>query len=232
MPPSGWKEVASVLAPEARQAAAADETCFYAIANTIIAKYDRATGQRVAQSTGSAIHLNSGFISDGKLYCAHSNYPARPEHSEIKILDPAKMELSTFKDFGETDGSLTWAVRRGEDWWCCFAYYGKENARTYVVLFDKEWKPGGRWTFPASVVERFGTKSASGGVWQDDWLLVTGHDNREIHVLKLPEGGEEFVHIATVPAPFAGQGIAHDPVTGGLVGVDRLKGRIVLAEGK
>src|SRR4051794_17287137 len=65
----------TLAAPEANQAAAADDRFVYAIGSAVIAKYDRATGERTAHSTGSAHHLNSGFLWDGKLLCAHSNYP-------------------------------------------------------------------------------------------------------------------------------------------------------------
>src|SRR6187402_810935 len=49
-------------APEANQAAAADDHFLYAIDSTRIAKYDRQTGARVAISAGRAHHLNSGFF--------------------------------------------------------------------------------------------------------------------------------------------------------------------------
>jgi hypothetical protein len=83
-----YAQATVLAAPEANQAAAADEQFVYAIDNSVIAKYDRATGKRLAVSTGEAKHLNSGFLWKGKLYCAHSNYPRKPEQSEIMVLDP------------------------------------------------------------------------------------------------------------------------------------------------
>src|SRR5215212_10149842 len=94
-----WESKRKFKVPEPHQAAAADEKFFYAIASEKVAKYDRATGEKVAVSTGEAKHLNSGFIWEGKLYCAHSNYPRTPEQSEIRVLDPDSMKLSIFKDF-------------------------------------------------------------------------------------------------------------------------------------
>ncbi len=73
-----WRETAALDAPEAFQAAAADQEHVYAIASSQIARYDRATGRRLALSTGEARHLNSGFFWQGKLYAAHSNYPRTP----------------------------------------------------------------------------------------------------------------------------------------------------------
>jgi hypothetical protein len=69
--PVGWKQTAVLAAPEAFQAAAADDKHVYAITNDRVARYDRASGLRLAASIGEAKHLNSGFLWEGKLYCAH-----------------------------------------------------------------------------------------------------------------------------------------------------------------
>lgn len=229
-PPTQWRQTRVLAAPEAFQAAAADETFVYAIANRVVAKYDRASGERVAVSTGEARHLNSGFFWNGKLYCAHSNYPQVPEISEIKVLDPKTMTLSTFKDFGSYGGSLTWAIRHDGHWWCNFARYGKENAETFLVKFDTDWQERQRWTFPPELIARLGRHSLSGGIWHDGSLLVTGHDDPILFRLKLPGQGDVAIFQEEQPAPFTGQGIAADPVTGGLVGINRLQRRIVFAE--
>src|SRR5688572_23860708 len=84
--PVVWKQTGVLAAPEANQAAAADKHFVYAINDSQIAKYHRQTGERLAVSSGPAKHLNSGFIWQGRLYCAHSNYPRTPELSEIKVL--------------------------------------------------------------------------------------------------------------------------------------------------
>src|SRR5690606_35178633 len=120
-------------------------------------KYDRQTGERVAVSTGEAHHLNSGLFLKGKLYCAHSNYPRNPELSEIKVLDVDSMKLTTFKDFGDFGGSLTWAIHHDNHWWCNFAKYGQENAATFLVQFDHDWKEVARWTYAPAVIEQLGT---------------------------------------------------------------------------
>ena len=54
---------------------------------------------------------NSGLVWKGKLLCAHSNYPQLPEKSEVKVLDPLTLKLTTFKSLGDRGGSLTWIVR-------------------------------------------------------------------------------------------------------------------------
>jgi endonuclease/exonuclease/phosphatase family metal-dependent hydrolase len=232
-PPSiAWRQTATLAAPEAFQAAAADERHIYAIANTKIAQYDRATGKRLAESTGEARHLNSGFFWEGKLYTAHSNYPLTPEKSELMVLDPATMRLATVKDFGNFGGSLTWAVREQDHWWCNFARYGSANAETFLVKFDDDWREIARWTYPPEVIRELGRNSLSGGLWREGSLLVTGHDDPVLFELKLPQEGKVLRLVAKHRVPFTGQGIAADPATGGLVGIDRGKRLVVFAEPK
>ena len=224
-----WRQTAAFDAPEAHQAAAADERFFYAIANGKIAKYDRGTGKHVATSTGEAQHLNSGFFWKGKLYCAHSNYPRTPERSEIMVLDPESMRLTAYKDFGNFGGSLTWAVMHEDHWWCNFARYGERNAETFLVKFDSEWREASRWSYPPSVIKELGRNSLSGGIWWQDSLLVTGHDDPVLFRLKVPASGKVLTLVEKHAAPFTGQGIASDPL-GGLVGIQRSKRKVVFAK--
>jgi hypothetical protein len=225
-----WTRAGELAAPEAHQAAAADERHAYAITNAQIAKYDRESGRRIAVSTGDAQHLNSGFLWNSRLYCAHSNYPRTPEQSQIKVLDPETMRLSTFRDFGNFGGSLTWAVRHQGQWWCNFARYGDDNAQTFLVRFNDEWQETGRWTYPREVIRELGRYSLSGGLWRGDALLVTGHDDPVLFRLRLPESGDVLQWIDTQAVPFTGQGFAHDPRTGGLVGINRGRRQVVFAE--
>jgi len=227
--PVGWKQTAMLAAPEAFQAAAADDKHVYATTNDHVARYDRASGKRVASSTGGAKHLNSGFLWQGKLYCAHSNYPLKPEQSEIKVLDLDSLALTTHKDFGNFGGSLTWAVRHDGHWWCNFARYGADNGQTFVVKLTDEWREAGRWTYPPEVIGQLGRNSLSGGLWHNGSLLVTGHDDPLLFRLELPEEGTVLKLIEKQPVPFTGQGLAMDPTTGGLVGINRAKRQVVFA---
>lgn len=224
-----WTTTRTLPAPEAHQAAAATNEFIFAIASKTIAKYDRATGNRLATSTGEAQHLNSGFLHDGKLYCAHSNYPQTPERSEIKLLDVETMQLSRFKDFGNYGGSLTWSIRHNNHWWCNFARYATDNAQTFLVEFDDQWHELHRYTYPREVIAQIGTMSLSGGVWKENSLLVTDHDHLVLYEVALPADGTVLKYIRNQPAPFTGQGIALDPATGGLVGINRAKKQIIFA---
>jgi len=225
----GWEQAQVIAAPEAVQAAASNGDDIYAIAGDKIAKYNRKTGQRVAVSTGPATHLNSGFFHDGKLYCAHSNFPKKPERSEIKVLDPETMELTEFKNFGETShGSLTWAVLHEGHWWCTFARYGADNSQTALVKYDFEWREVGQWRYPKSVVSDLGRNSISGGLWWKGRLLATGHDNPVVYVLQLPETGHVLQHRETLSVPFTGQGIAADGAND-LIGIHRPRKQVLIA---
>jgi hypothetical protein len=228
-PKPAYVQTMALAAPEANQAAAADDRFVYAVDSTVVAKYDRASGKRLAESTGKAKHLNSGFLWNGKLYCAHSNYPRKPEQSEIMVVDPETMALTPFKQFAENRGSLTWAVRESDAWWCTFAHYGTNNAQTVLVKFDAEWREQGAWKYPQEVVKDLGLMSISGGVWKDGLILATGHDHKRIYRLRVPKQGGVLELVDVVRSPFPGQGIAVDPKTGGLVGIDRDKRQVIFA---
>lgn len=229
-PPSEWKLTHSFPAPEAHQAAACDGRFVFAISSRIVAKYDRETGRRIAVSSGDAMHLNSGFIHDEQLLCAHSNFPRMPEKSEIKSLDPETMKLTTFHSFGDYGGSLTWVIRKDGQWWCNFAKYGDDNAGTFLCRFDDEWKETGRWTYPPEVIRQLGQYSLSGGLWRGDILLATDHDHGRLYRLRLPESGTVLQALSSQTVPFTGQGFAVDPKTRGLIGINRGQKRIVFAE--
>lgn len=224
-----WSQTHAIAAPEAFQAAAADTQYAYAIANASIAKYDRKTGQRLAVSTGPAHHLNSGFFFEGRLYCAHSNFPKKPEQSAILVLDTQSMRLTVVKDFGNYGGSLTWAIRHDGHWWCNFACYGADNGRSFLVKFDDRWNELGRWTYPPELLRHLGKNSLSGAIWHDGALLATGHDDPVLFRLKLPETGNTLQLLGIQSVPFEGQGIACDPATGGLVGISRRTRQILFA---
>jgi hypothetical protein len=230
--PASWKATSVLSAPEAVQAAAADEHFAYAVSNTQVAKYDRISGQRLAVSTSEAKHLNSAFLLDGVLYCAHSNYPQLPAKSELKALNLENMQLTTFHDFCKQQGSLTWAVFYANQWWCNFAHYGKENARTYLVKYNTEWQEQSRWVYPPAVIQKLGNYSLSGGIWLADELIVTGHDDPLVFRLRLPKSGRELEYLGEVSVPFTGQGIAFDPLTKGLVGINRAKKQMVFADSR
>jgi hypothetical protein len=218
--------------PHATQAAAADEGFVYAISNTTVAQHDRASGRLVRLATEATTkHLNSGFVHEGKIWCAHSNYPALPHESDIRIFDPAMGALSVHHVFPDPPGSLVWCVIRDGRWWCCFAHYGAENGRTVLV----EYEAGGfererrRFTFPAEVVADWDDMSASGGIWDGETLLVSHHHFRVLYRLRLPASGTVLEFVEALHCPFPGQGIAADPLTGGLVGIDRSRPAVMFA---
>ena len=220
----------SINSSDATQGACADEKHVYAISNTRLVKYDRATGKELAKSVGEAHHLNAGVFWKGKIYFAHSYYPKKPSDSDIRVCDPENMKLTIFHAFKDPPGSLTWALPKGDDWWCCFAHYGDTNGKTVLVRFDPQWKELARWTFPIKLIEQWDKSSMSCGIWDGDTLLATGHDKKVIYRLRVPAQGAVVEWLATYDSPFPGQGFAADPKTGGLVGIDRAQKKIVLAK--
>ena len=228
----GWVASREIPSPHATQAAAADAGHLYAISSTTVARYDRTSGRLIATATAPGTeHLNSGFFHEDRLYCAHSNYPHMPHESDIRAYDPATDRLEMLHRFEDPPGSLVWCVVRDGRWWCCFAQYGPANAATVLV----EYAPGGfdrelrRFTFPPEVVADWDGMSGSGGLWDGGTLLVSHHHDRVLYRLRLPEQGTQLELVECLASPFPGQGFATDPVTGGLVGIDRERRRIVLA---
>lgn len=209
-------------APEAVQGVAVDSRHFYAVANSRIGKYDRATGEKLAEWSGDRDrfpHINSCAVVGRDLVCAASNFPEMPMTSSVEIFDPRRMVHLRTVSLGQQVGSLTWIDRRDGAWWAAFANYdgkggepGRGHAHTQLVRFDDQWRRMEGWSFPASVTSRFAPMSSSGGVWgADGRLYVTGHDHPELYVLELPKGGSKLDHVATIGAAIEGQAIAVDP---------------------
>jgi hypothetical protein len=219
----GLRELRRFEAAEARKGVAVDARHFYAIDNRAIGKYDKRTGERVggyANPDGGAIrHLNSGIALDGRLYCAHSNYPRVPMLSSIEIFDTDTLEHVGSHSFGMLPGSASWIDRRAGLWWVAFANYrGSGGIRdrgpewTEVVTYDDHWRRVGGYGFPADVVERFGTRSNSGGAFGPGGLLyITGHDAPELYALRIPKTGASLELAAVLAVAAEGQGIAWDP---------------------
>jgi len=202
----------------------------YVVSNTTVAVYDRTTHKLLATSEGPAEHLNSAFVHNGKVYCAHSNYPKKPDTSEIRVYDPATNKLTVFHDFKNPPGSLVWNVHDGKHWWCCFAHYKDDNPKTILIRYTDGFKEEARWTFPKIVVDDWDAMSASGGTWDGDTLLVSHHHYKVLYRLRVPKAGTELEFVEAIECPFPGQGIAADPKTGGLVGIDRGTRRVVFAK--
>jgi hypothetical protein len=208
-------------AAEAIQGVAVDEDHFYAITNRAIGKYRKDTGARIAfwedAADGRLRHLNAGVVFGGKLYCAHSNYPKRPEESSIEIWDTATLRHLESHPFDKPPGSLTWVDQRDGKWFACFAHYraSSDPALSRVVSFDAGWEPLATWTFPAEVIARFVDHSSSGGSFgPGGHLFVSGHDATELYILDLPAGGGVMTWLGTVAISAAGQAFAWDRTPG------------------
>jgi hypothetical protein len=240
-PPVGSSElIQRFQIKEARQGVGVDADAFYAVDNTVIAKYDKKTGALIAKWEGdansSAIHLDSATVVDGKLYAAHSNYPAWPMTSSVEVWDAATMKHIESHSLGIERGSLTWIDRDANGvWWGAFANYNRvfdksliaygNKYNTQLVRFDADWRVAEAWVYPDALIEKFDDMSNSGGGWGPDGkLYITGHDNPELYVMELPKIGSELKWVGTIPAEIAGQGFAFDHSQPGVIyGIIRKK---------
>jgi len=209
----------------------------YAISNRAIGKYEKQTGRvlktRNAPAGSKLTHLNSGVVVEGKLYCAHSNWPATPLTNSIEVFDTSTLEPVSQHAFTEQAGALTWVDRFRDQWWVGFAHYGDAASvsKTTVHKLNDEWQELGTWTFPAEVVERFIPYSNSGASFGPNGLLyATGHDRDELYALRIPENGGQLELVDTVSIPIAGQGIAWDRHDIGTVfGIHRASKHVVVS---
>jgi outer membrane protein assembly factor BamB len=219
-----WKheELRRFPAAEANQGVAVDGEFFYAITNKAIGKYRKDTGEKVA-GWGAAkdepfIHLNAGFVHEGKLYCAHSNFPRTPMVSSVEMWDVTTMKHIGRHDFGRYVGSLTWLDRRGDGWIACFVHYRKNGGEagrgpeeTRIVQFDNAWKELAKWSLPEALIKKFGDYSSSGGGFGPDGkLFITGHDAKELYVLEFPKSGSVMEWTGTVAISAEGQAFSWD----------------------
>ena len=239
-----FQTIKTFPADEAHQGVAVDSDFFYAIASRSIGKYDKNTGRRVdrwnGKPDGPIKHVDSGVVVNGKLYAAHSNYPEIPMTSSVEIWDTETLNHVGSHSFGIRWGSLTWVDRHDGSWWGVFAHYdefedqtGKDNGWTTLVQFNDRWDPMESWVVPKEVLNRFGTKSNSGGSWGPDGLLyVSGHDLPELYAMKLPKKGSQLELVRIVQVGNEGQGIAWDRTKTGFIYSVRRSTREVVVSGK
>lgn len=229
----GWRfeEQRRLPAVEANQGVAVSAMHFFAINNHAIGQYHKDTGVRISgwecPSGDPLIHLNAGIVHEGKLYCAHSNYPDVPNLSSVEIWDVLTLRHIGSHSFGRADGSLTWLERRNNRWLACFVHYagkGGEPNRgpewTRLIEYDDEWRETGGWALPADLISVLGVRgySCSGGaIGPGGFLYVTGHDDPALYVLSFPKAGSTLGWLATVAVPIEGQAFGWDPANPDIV---------------
>ncbi len=204
--------------PGADQGVAADSRFFYAVDNSMLAKYQTSSGHFVTRWEGPADglirHLSSCFADGGRLWCANSNDLETPMGSSIEIFDAATLEHADSHSLGMRDeGSLTWFDRCCGGWIAGFAHYDghggvafKDHSLSSVVTFDSEWRRTGGWLFPPTVVSQMAPDAASGGAIGPDGLLyLLGHDRPELYVVARPLMGPTMIHLATIELEAEGQ---------------------------
>jgi hypothetical protein len=222
----------------AKQAVAVDKNYIYVIDNSVIVKRSKATGEVVHQwqdTTGVITHLNSGVVEDGKLYCASSNYPDVPMVSSVEIFDVDNLEHIGSHPFGIYAGSCTWVYRHNGYWYAFFAHYennaqseGKGVEWSTLIKFDDQWRRLGSYTLPALLVEKIRPYSLSGGIIQNDQIIVTGHHEQYLYLLHFPVSGAELKFVKEIPVEIRGQGISVDPDEETIFwGIDRQRKEVI-----
>jgi outer membrane protein assembly factor BamB len=237
------EELKRFVAPEANQGVVVDAEFIYVITNTAIGKYRKDTFERVGEwkedKGGPFIHMNAGIMHQGKLMCAHSNFPGVPMTSSIETFDPVTMTHVGTHSLGIDSGSLTWFAWHKGHWYACFAHYSRSKAGTgrdplwtELVRFDSEWRRTGGWIFPPRILEIFGGSSCSGGsISPDGTVFITGHDAKQLFVLKFPQAGSVMEWVDTVPITAEGQAFSWDPVKPGVFyGIIRKTKEVVISK--
>lgn len=229
---SALTPIAEFEVPEAGQGVGVDGRHFYAVSDTTLAKYDKQTGRLVARwsqpAGGPLIHLDSAMVKDGRIYAAHSNYPAWPMTSSLEVFDADTLEHVGSHSFGIRWGSLTWVDFHDGFWWMTFANYDQpygpggtpygHKAATQLIKFTPDFRRVEGWTLPAAILGKFDVMSNSGGSWgPDGFLYLTGHDLAELYRMRLPTAGSVLELVATIPMAVRGQGIAWDRSQPGVI---------------
>ncbi len=227
-------------APEARQGVAVDGQHFYAVVNTVIAKYRRDSGALVARWVsprgGLVRHLNSCRVVEHALVCANSNHPEVPMGSSVEWFSRETLTPLRSHSLGLMDeGSLTFVEPMGAGWLLGFAHYSDETGVPFkpsdyssVVAVDAGFRKTGGWLIPPAIRKRMAPQAASGGaIGADGLLYLFGHDRPEMYVLARPARGPELLHVATIAVDAAGQAFAFDPEDGRRVfTIDRPTGEV------
>ena len=215
-------ELRRMPAAEAQQGVTSDARYLYAIDDSEIGKYDKATGRRIAGWKGDPsvfIHTNSCSVINAELVCAMSNFPHLPMASSVEWFSTATMKHLRSHSLGPLGpGSLTWIEWHNGSWYACFANYDaprgdptRDHNATVLIRYTADFTPKESWLFPTNVLERFGHMSASGGRFgPDDLLYVTGHDLPEMYVLRLPNGGQRLEYLRTITLTTNGQAFDWD----------------------
>jgi hypothetical protein len=98
---------------EGNQGAMVDETHFYGIGHHTLVQHRKDKGERVAEwfgpRGGPIVHFNAGYVEDGRLMLAHSNFPQQPMASSLEIHDAGTLQPVSSHSFGIWLGSHTWA---------------------------------------------------------------------------------------------------------------------------
>lgn len=238
---------------DATQAVAIGQKHFYAISNKSISKCKKSDGQIIDRWVSSieSMHLNSGVIVGKYLLCANNPPFENIKISHEKHLKRPITNIDTIEIFNHKTmehvrtiyikmsgllrlGSFTWIDFYEDNWWGAFAFYGNFAKYTTLVRFTIDWKNDKikileKWEFPKKIIKNFYPYSNSGCSIKDDIFYCTGHDKKEIYLMKFDKN--RLLYSNTIPSKNTGQGISWDRYTDKniLYTIDR-KNKMVIAQ--
>lgn len=183
------------------QGVAVSNKYIFVIETKKISKYDKKSLKLLQDIDLSFDHANGGKVIDTKLYIF--NNPANKNTLEIFDLDLKHKKSLNIK----LDGSITWIDYFENNWWGMNAHYLHNGHKTRLILFDNNFNIKKQWKLPDKIIKRIYPYSISGGQYNklNKLLYITGHDKKEIYVIKV-NNILELVGIIYVP--FTGQGIS------------------------
>jgi hypothetical protein len=239
-----FREVRRYNLDEHLQGVAVGAQHFYAIGELTVSKYDKTKGKLIKRWHPSAetpiVHLNSGIVLDGKLYCAHSNYPATPPANSVEIWDANSLQHIGKLRVSLAGGHLAWVDLYEDAWWGVLANYTKKvglpgytkgTEATTLVKFDRDWNHLQSWKFAQQAISRFEPSSNSGGAWGPDGrLYCTSSKKPELLCLTVPADGSVLRLVEVVPVSLRGQGFAWDREQRGVIyGINRRPDQVVVS---
>jgi hypothetical protein len=227
-PPERRAETVRRYASTATQGVAVGPADVYAVSNSMLVRYDKASGEKRAEWTGDRArfpHINACSLIGPDLVCASSNYPATPHVSTVELFDPLTLTHRRSIALGLGTGSITWVDRHDGAWWALFANYDgrggeapRDHRHTTLVRFDEQWRRQEAWALPPTVLARVAPMSVSGGGWGPDGrLYLSGHDHPELYVVGLPRGGGVLDHLETIAMEAEGQAVDWDESQPGML---------------
>ena len=150
---------------------------FYPVDNSVIAKYEIASGKQIDRWDGAVERTDPTPEQLPRrrrpLWCANSNYPQVPMGSSIEVFDTATLDHVSSHSLGLLDeGSITWFDKYRGGFIAGFAHYDGANGAGFKDHRYLERRHVRRGVAP------HGRLVVSGRRWSSDWRLTPRREAR------------------------------------------------------